>query len=195
MKDNLAINHKEIQELQKCIAEYEDAFAFKKLYFYFLAPLKSFAYSILGSKEQAEEIVSDLFVEIWSKRKQLMEIENLKTYLYVSTRNNSIRRLQQIQKSKTVSLNSLKIELATVDRNAEDILISNEVIKMVETVIEQLPPQCKLIFKLAKEDKLKYKEIAEILTISVKTIDNQLSTALKRIASAISISKKKSISK
>ncbi len=195
MKNNLGISDLEIQELQKCIAEFEDAFAFKKLYFLFFVPLKSFSYSIIGSKEQAEEIISDLFVEIWSKRKQLMLIENLKTYLYVSTRNNSIRRLQQIQKTKTVSLNSLKIELASVDQNAEDILIGNEVIKKVEAVIDQLPPQCKLIFKLAKEDKLKYKEIAEILTISVKTIDNQIATALKRIASVINITKKKPISK
>ncbi|RYY49774.1 MAG: hypothetical protein EOO06_06040 [Chitinophagaceae bacterium] len=50
-----------------------------------------------------------------------------------------------------------------------------------------LPPSCQLIYKLAKEDRLKYKEIAELLDLSVKTIDNQLAIALKRIAEAIAI--------
>jgi RNA polymerase sigma-70 factor (family 1) len=185
----------EIKELQGCIAEYEDAFAYKKLFFHFFLPLKSFSYSILKSRELAEEIVSDLFVEIWAKRKTLVEIENLKTYLYVSTRNNSLRKLHQTQKTKAISLDSLEVELASVNLNAEDALISNETIKKVETIIEGLPPQCKLIFKLAKEDKLKYKEIAELLSISIKTIDNQIATALKRIATAIKMPKKRSVPK
>jgi RNA polymerase sigma-70 factor (family 1) len=195
MKNNLAIKDIEIRELQKCIAEYEDAFAFKKLFFHFFIPLKTFSYAILKSKEQAEEVVADLFVEIWAKRKKLMGIDNLKTYLYVSARNNSLRILRQTQKAKTISLDNLKVEFASIDLNAEDALIGEEVIKKVETVIEQLPQQCKLIFKLAKEDKLKYKEIAELLSISVKTIDNQLATALKKIASVIKMPQKRSIPK
>jgi RNA polymerase sigma-70 factor (ECF subfamily) len=58
-------------------------------------------------------------------------------------------------------------------------------------VINELPPRCKLVYKLAKEDKLPYKDISAILNISVKTVDNQLATALKRIASAINFKLKK----
>jgi RNA polymerase sigma-70 factor (family 1) len=189
------INPHNISELQQRIAEYEDAVAYKKLFFLFFLPLKTFSYSILKSNESAEEVVSDVFVEIWARRKQLLEIEDLKMYLYVSVRNASLRRLQKIQKTKTLSLDNVEVTFATADLNAVDTIISKELVHKIEYAINQLPPQCKIIFKLAKEDKLKYKEIAELLSISIKTIDNQVATALKKIASVLRIPLKKGISK
>ena len=180
-----------IFELQQRIAEYEDAVAYKKLFFLFFLPLKNFSYAILKSKESAEEVVSDVFVEIWAKRKQLLEIDNLKMYIYISVRNASLRRLQQTQKTKTLSLDDIEVSFASSDLNAADTIISKELVEKIEIAIENLPPQCKIIFKLAKEDKLKYKEIAELLSISVKTIDNQISTALKKIASVLNLTQKK----
>ncbi len=184
-----------IGELQQRIAVYEDSVAYKKLFFYFFLPLKSFSFSIVKSKEYAEEIVSDIFVEIWARRKQLTEIENLKMYLYISVRNASLRKFQQTQKRKILSLDELSVEIISTEPHAETVMMSAELIKKIEAAIDQLPPQCKIIFKLAKEDKLKYKEIAQLLAISIKTIDNQLSTALKKIASALNLPAKKSLQK
>jgi RNA polymerase sigma-70 factor (family 1) len=189
------INAENILELQQRIAEYEDAVAYKKLFFLLFLPLKSFSYSILKSKESAEEIVSDVFVEIWVRRKQLLEIEDLKIYMYISVRNASLRLLQKIQKTKTLSLDDLCVTFATADLNAADSIISKELVNKIELAIEQLPPQCKAIYKLAKEDKLKYKDIGKLLSISVKTIDNQLATALKKIASVLNLPVKKSPTK
>ncbi len=189
------IDSQEISELQQRIAEYEDAVAYKKLFLLFFLPLKSFSYSILKSNESAEEVVSDVFVEIWARRKQLLEIENLKMYLYISVRNASLRLLQKIQKTKTLSLDDLDVTFATADLSAVDSIISRELVNKIELTIEQLPPQCKVIYKLAKEDRLKYKDIAELLSISVKTIDNQLATALKKIASVLNLPVKKSFTK
>ena len=81
--------------------------------------------------------------------------------------------------------------MASVAPNADTTMMSAELIKKIEIAIDQLPPQCKIIFKLAKEDRLKYKEIAQLLAISVKTIDNQLSTALKKITSVLNLPVKK----
>lgn len=189
------LNFYAIAELQQRIAEYEDAAAYKKLFFYFFLPLKSFSYSIVKSKEYAEEIVSDVFVEIWAKRRKLMEVEDLKMYTYISVRNASLRKFQQIQRKKILSLNELSVEMVSVEPDAETAMISAERIKKIETAIDQLPPQCKIIFKLAKEDKLKYKEIAQLLAISVKTIDNQLSSALKKIASVLQLPVKRNTAK
>ena len=189
------LNFNAIAELQQRIAVYEDAAAYKKLFFYFFLPLKSFSYSIVKSKGYAEEIVSDVFVEIWAKRKQLQEIEDLKMYIYISVRNASLRKFQQTQKRKIISLDELSVEMVSVEPDAETSMISGELIKKIEAAIDQLPPQCKIIFKLAKEDKLKYKEIAQLLAISVKTIDNQLSTALKKIASVLNLPVKKTYTK
>jgi RNA polymerase sigma-70 factor (family 1) len=195
MEKKHPLNVHAIYELQQRIAEYDDATAYKKLFFLLFLPLKNFAAAIVKSKETAEEVVSDIFVEIWARRKQLLEIEDLRMYIYISVRNASLRRLQQTQKGKMLSLDDLDVEFASTDPDAAASLISNELMQKIENAIEQLPPQCKIIYKLAKEDKLKYKEIAQLLTISVKTIDNQLSTALKKIASVLNIPAKRPPSK
>ena len=189
------LNNTSVHELQQRIAEYEDVAAYKKLFFHFFQPLKSFSYSITKSKETAEEVVSDIYIEIWARRKQLQEIEDLKMYLYISVRNASLRRLKQTQKTSVLSLDDLEVEFASNDPDAENNIITNELAEKIERAIESLPQQCKIIFKLAKQDKLKYKEIAQLLNISVKTIDNQLSTALKKIASVLNLPAKKTASK
>ncbi len=185
MTQRIPLSSSDIHELQIRIADYEDMSAYKKLFFHFYTPLKNFSNSILKSPQMAEEVVSDIFIEIWAKRKQLQDIEDLKMYLYVSVRNTSLRRLQQARKTSVLSLDELQVEFASTDQNAEHSLISNELHLKIEAAIESLPPQCKIIFKLAKQDKLKYKEIAQLLNISIKTIDNQLATALKKIASVL----------
>jgi len=191
MDKRLPITDRDVHELQQRIADYDDVAAYQKLFFHFFLPLKGFSFSILKSKETAEETVSDIFIEIWARRKQLLEIEDIKMYLYISVRNASLRRLQQMQKTTMLSLDDLEVEFASADPDAETYLITNELAHKIDNAIEGLPPQCKIIFKLAKQDNLKYKEIAQLLNISVKTIDNQLSTALKKIASVLHTSVKR----
>jgi RNA polymerase sigma-70 factor (ECF subfamily) len=191
MKGKTNLTASELKELQQHIADYEDQVSYQKIFFHFFLPLKSFAYSIIKSKELAEEIVSDTLIEIWAKRKQLAEIEDLKMYLYVSVRNASLRKLQQTKKSLTLSLDEVDVEFTSAYENAETIMLAQELAQKIDQAIQQLPQRCKLIFKLAKEDKLKYKEIAILLNISVKTIDHQVSIAVKKIAEVLHYTLKK----
>ena len=85
---------------------------------------------------------------------------------------------------------SLNISLSPY--NPEQLLITSEAVKKINIEIQKLPPKCRLIFKLVKEDRLRYNEIARLLNISVKTIDNQMAIALKKISSAINFNLKKS---
>lgn len=191
MNEKTSLNSLALKELQQRIADYEDEVSYKKLFFHFFLPLKSFSFSIIKSKELAEEIVSDILIEIWAKRKQLTEIEDLKMYLYVSVRNASLRKSRQTKKSMAFSLDEVNVEFTSTYENAESILLTRELAEKIDEAIQQLPQRCKLIFKLAKEDRLKYKEIAVLLNISVKTIDHQVSIALKRIAEVLRISLKR----
>lgn len=191
MDDKMYLSPGALHELQQRIADYEDEAAYKKLFFHFFLPLKSFSFTIIKSKELAEEIVSDVLIEIWAKRKQLTAIDDLKMYLYVSVRNASLRKLQQGKKRMALSLDDVNVEFASSFENAETILLTHELSKTIDAAIQQLPQRCKLIFKLAKEDRLKYKEIALLLNISVKTIDHQVSIALKKIAEVLHIALKK----
>jgi len=77
------------------------------------------------------------------------------------------------------------VELRSLYFDPEQLLITAEMINRIKEVINQLPPKCRIIFKLVKEDDLRYREVAEILDISIKTVENQVSIALKKIGSAI----------
>lgn len=181
-----------IHELQRRIAVYEDETAYKELFLQLGEPLKRFASTIVKSRELAEEIVSDIFVEIWVRRSSLEEIADLKMYLYISARNGALRKLQQTKKNATLSLDDFDVQLVSTINNPEEDFLTSELLQRIDAAINELPPRCKIIYKLAKEDKLKYKEIAQILNINVKTIDNQLATALRKIATAINFRLNKS---
>ena len=191
MEKKRSLDSSAIHELQQRLAVYEDEVSYKTLFFHFFLPLKSFAFSIVKSKELAEEIVSDVLIEVWARRKNLTVIDDLKMYLYVSVRNASLRRLKQFRKSHVLSLDEVAVDFASMDQDAESILLTRELAADIENAIQQLPQRCKLIFKLAKEDQLKYKEIALLLNISVKTIDQQIAIALKKISESLHFSLKK----
>lgn len=180
-----------IQELQRRISLHDDESAYKELFLHFYEPLVQFAGSFVRSAQIAEEVVSDVFINIWQGRHRLTEINNLRVYLYVSTKNVALKYLLQQQKKNALSLDAMELDMESPHYNPEEQLISAELLARFEQAVSDLPPRCKIIFKLIKEDGLRYKEIAEILDISVKTIDNQLAIALARIARAINTSLKK----
>ena len=129
--------------------------------------------------------MSDVFMEIWRRRRELMKIEDLKVYMYISVKNASLKRLQELNKNTIVSLDNFSADFTSAYPTPEEAILTSELMQKIQAAINSLPPRCKLVYKLAKEDKLQYKEIAAILNISVKTIDNQLSVALKKIAAEI----------
>lgn len=179
-------NDQTIRELQYQICRYEDQSAYKSLFFLLFPSLQNFAFSIVKSRVLAEEIASDLLLDVWVRRHKLMEIENLKLYLFVSVKNSAITRLKQENKYSKFSIEDLQVEFISEYGNPGQSAELHQLENVIAKAVKDLPPSCQLIYKLAKEDRLKYKEIAQILDLSVKTIDNQLAIALKRIAQAIS---------
>lgn len=174
-----------IPELQKRIALYEDMKAYRDLYYLLFGSLHRFSCSFVKSKEVAEEIVSDVFIKVWQIRDRLTEIQNLRVYLYTVTRNFSINYLQRNYKNTSLSIEELDIEPVIELGNPEELCINAETINIIRRIIHDLPPQCRLIFQLVKEDGLKYKEAADILNISVLTVRNQLAIAVRKIGSAL----------
>jgi RNA polymerase sigma factor (sigma-70 family) len=177
-----------IRELQYQIAVYEDQTAYKSLFFLLFPSLQNFAFSMVKSRVLAEEIASDLLLEVWIRRQKLMVIENLKLYLFVGAKHAAINKIKQENKHSKFSLDDLRVEFISDYVNPDESAELHELQEKISSAIKALPPACQLIYKLAKEDRLKYKEIAQLLDLSVKTIDHQLSIALKKIASALHIS-------
>lgn len=178
--------HKSIKDLQRRIAVYEDEAAYKELFFLLFPSLTRFAEGILQSKENAEEIVSDVFIAVWNDRAKLNKIDDLQLYIYVAVKNNAVRKAKQLNKNSTISLEHINVEMDSLYQTPEERMLSGETVGKIETAINNLPNKARLILKLAKEDRMKYKDIATLLNISVKTVDNQLAIALRKLASAIS---------
>jgi RNA polymerase sigma-70 factor (family 1) len=182
-----------ILDLQNRIALLDDQVAYKELFTEFYSYLIRFAQSFIKSKQSSEEIVSDVFIKIWEKRRGLERITNLKVYLYTAIRNTSLNYLEKQKRSETNSLDNFVSGFKSLYYNPEQLMITAEMMIRIQKAIDDLPPKCKLTFKLVKEDGLKYKEAAEILQISVKTVENQLAIALQKIGQAVSFDIKKSI--
>ncbi|HWK06303.1 MAG TPA: RNA polymerase sigma-70 factor [Puia sp.] len=163
-----------------------DEGAFRQVYLSYYKRLYQFALAIMKTREPAEEIVEDVFIRIWQQREELPTIRNLRVYLYTATKNTALNYLsKKARESITEPFDHIQIELNGSAVNPEQILITAEMYKKIQKAVEALPPRCKMIFKLVREDGLRYKEIAEILNISVNTIDVQMAIAVKRIASAL----------
>jgi RNA polymerase sigma-70 factor (family 1) len=178
-----------IQDLQHRIGRLDDQQAYKELYTSLYAYLFGFARTIAPSRETAEEIVSDVFIRLWERRKELEKIENLKVYLYVATRNVAFNYLDRQKRTPTHSIDDISddisAEFTSIYFDPEQLLITADMLALIQKAIDQLPPKCKVIFKLIKDDGLKYREVAEVLGLSVKTVENQLAIALEKIGNTV----------
>jgi RNA polymerase sigma-70 factor (family 1) len=188
------ITAEQIQYLQQRIAHYDDQQAYKLLFTALYPYLYPFARALVKTKEPAEEIVSDVFIKVWEKRKELDKIDNLKLYLYVATRHIALNYLEKEKRKPTNPIDYFQhAELISVHLDPEQLLITADMMALLRKAVEQLPPKCKVIFKLVKEDGLKYKEVAEILGISVKTVENQLAIALHKLGNAVDFDIKRTL--
>ena len=167
------------------VATLSDTVAFEKLYYHYYRKLRRFAYTLIKDEGAAEEVTSDAFVNLWKHRFRLLEIESIDRYIYVSVRNLAIRKASQIKRRATFSIDDIDIAIISTQMSPEAILLNKETVKRMEAIIESLPSRCRIIYRLAKQDGLRYKEIAGILNLSVKTIDAQIAIAVCRITKAV----------
>jgi RNA polymerase sigma-70 factor (ECF subfamily) len=157
----------------------DDGNAFDEMYERYFILLLNAAFKRLQSKEDALEIVQDLFVQLYFKRKQIDHTHNLGGYLHVMLRNKIIDRFREqlVRKKHLYQLQQMKPE---ADPVVPDAIMD---VKMLEqkifTVIEQLPDKCREVFLLSRFDNLSHQAIAQKLNISVSTVEKHIVKALK----------------
>lgn len=174
----------DIKQLISRIAA-DDSTAFGEFYDLFYLKVYRFSGYFVKSDICCEEIVSDTFYSIWQSRKNLSKIENIEAYLYTATRNKALYHVNHNSTDKNILIEDLPIGYTIHEETPESIIITKETIQELKNAIKDLPERCKLIFLMAKEEGLKYKEIAKILSISEKTVNAQMVIALKRIVTAL----------
>ncbi len=131
-------------------------------------------------EQVAEEVVQEVFINIWERRASLTITTSIKSYLFTAIRNRSFNylKLQLPKEQKKVDLDGVGF---MEEDNREQEMIMEELKEYVHSAIESLPNKCRIIFNLSRNAGMTYKEIAEELDISVKTVENQIGLALKKL--------------
>lgn len=137
------------------------------------------ANNIIKNEKASEDIVQEIFVKLWQNKNRLSEVNNIKAYLYRSVTNSCIDYLKR--NKNVISIGLIHNNEASSPSHGESIMIEKELELRIEKALRQLPPKCKAIFVLSRHEGLKYKEIAEYLKISAKTVENQMGIALSKL--------------
>ena len=161
-----------------------DSVAFKKMFDNYYKILVAVSYKILEDKEMAESVVQDVFVNLWTNRESA-QISSLKGYLVVSVKNRSLNEIKRAKRfvsydtNKTHQFSDSQFECQPDVDTMEHIL----------NCINELPEQRRKVFKMNRLDGLKYAEIATELNLSIKTVEAQMSSALKFMREKLSVYK------
>lgn len=149
---------------------------FEKLFREQYNQLANYAYSILRSREDAEDAVQDVFIKLWQKDPSVLQNDSIKFYLLTATKNTCISFLRRQANKTTIAPEDARLPATPADPVKENPV---DYQSLVKNALALLPPQCLAIFKLSRFTQLSYKQIADELGLSVKTVENQMGKALK----------------
>ncbi len=155
--------------------------AFKRVYFLYAKEVKSFLIFKYGNVEQAEDITQDSFIKLWENCKKI-PFNKAKSYLY-TVASNAFINIKKHEQMKRKHQDKLSKEGTTI--TPEHILLEKEFYQRLKRVIDSLPEKQREVFLMNRIEKLKYKEIAEKLNISVKAVEKRMHLALKVIRKEI----------
>ncbi|MCP4727446.1 MAG: RNA polymerase sigma-70 factor [bacterium] len=168
-------DHIEVEWIKKI--RKNDSRVFEKLVGKYFEPLYRFAWRYVKDQQNAENIVQDVFLKTWLNRKNLDPSLSISSYLYRAVRNNSLNFLRDT-KNNHYPIEDVDITGFSA-KNPEEEFIEKDRRTAVNSAIDELPEKCRIIFLMKKYDGMSYSEIADILNISQKTVENQIGRALK----------------
>ena len=163
----------------------DSEYAFKQLYQIYYAKVVSFITGIIKERDIAKDLAQDIFINLWLNRKKLDISKNIQNYIFVASRNAAINYLKKELAFSHGTIEAIQADVRTSD-TAEDNLFAKEISLLIEMVVSEMPQQRQLIYRLSKEQGLSNEEIASKLGISKRSVENQISMALKEIKRAIS---------
>ncbi|OQP58875.1 RNA polymerase sigma-70 factor [Niastella populi] len=165
---------------------FKDEDAYRKLFYHYYPILLNFCTTILNNNEDAEEVVSEVMLKVWTLGENLNQVENLTVYLLKAARNKAYDALRKKSREVTTITISDNIEEYIVDKNSPESLYSGvELSQYIEKTIRALPTQAQLVYRLVREQGLAYKQVTDVLGISLNTAETHMRLALKKIRSAL----------
>lgn len=158
----------------------DDRKAFELLYKKYSGKSYAAAYSLFRDKDVCEDQVQDLFVDLWAKRHEL-NITSLEWYLKVAIKN----RVLMYIRTRRATLDVSALEALAAKYSTDSLLIQHDIGRVLDENVAQLPEKCRQVFTLSRKECLSNKEIAARLGISVKTVENQMTIALRYLRSGL----------
>jgi RNA polymerase sigma-70 factor, ECF subfamily len=155
-----------------------DETAFEQVFKTHFKRLHAYAFTILRDEVEAEEMVQQVFFKLWERNDNLSLTGSVSAYLYRAVHNESLNYIKHLKVRSTHQLHIAYSMKNEVEHPAKKIL-TGELEKKIHSALNELPEQCRTIFQMSRFDELKYREIADKLGISVKTVENQMGKALK----------------
>lgn len=168
------------EDVYKNLIVQGDERAFSSFYELFWEPLYLYVFKVLQDQEEAMDVVQETFVAVWQQRHQVLLTHSISSYIYSIARYKAFSVIRKNIKQKDY-LASLIDFFDQYAQTPEEIMISKQLQHLLDEQIDTLPPKMKEIFLLSREAQLSYKEIAEKLNISDKTVKKQISNSLKII--------------
>lgn len=151
--------------------------AYEALFRAYYKPLVIYSERIVNDHDDANEIVQDIFMKLWEKRKVLEIRSTVNSYLYRAVYNNSLQLLKR--KKLDLKYKQYKMEHSNDSISPSNEMIATELNHKIGLLLDELPENCRNIFKLNRFDGMKYREIAEHLSISIKTVEANMTKSLK----------------
>lgn len=162
-----------------------DIKAFEEIFCRYYSPLCWYAAGITGSMESAEEIVEELFYVLWKNREQLQVFQSVKSYLYRAVRNEAIQYCEH-QEVKERYCNSVQTVQERGDSSDPHCQMEyKELQTLIQHTLEKLPDRRRRIFKMHRMQGMKYAEIALSLSLSVKTVEAEMTKVLRTLRNEV----------
>ncbi|MDR2969084.1 MAG: RNA polymerase sigma-70 factor [Tannerellaceae bacterium] len=158
-----------------------DIKAFEKVFKLYYSPLCLYAASLTGRSDAAEEIVQELFYVFWKGKENIQLLHSLKSYLYAAVRNRSLLYLEHREVMNRYRETVLSEEETKESASPQEQLEYEELQRIIDQAIERLPERRRQIFRMHRFDGMKYAEIATSLSLSVKTVEAEMSKALQAL--------------
>jgi len=162
-----------------------DIKAFEHVFRLYYSQLMMYSFSITGRKDIAEEIVQDLFYKIWKERENLQILRSMKSYLYGAVRNQSLQYNEHLEVQERYRQKVLSAESSGHDNTPEEQLLYNELENIINHTLEQLPERRRQIFVLHRYEGKKYKDIADEMSLSIKTIEAEMTKTYQALKQGI----------
>lgn len=159
--------------------------SFQLFFDYTYAMLYRYTSYFIEDKDLCKDVISDIYLHLWQNRKKLPEMQDYENYLFICARNQSLRYMKESGRFQKVRLEEIDMSDVSDKTNPEQKALDEELREIIELAVNTLPPRCRLVFFMVREENMKYKNVAEILSLSERTVQAQMSIAIKKIGEVI----------